>query len=197
MWQAQMDGHGWWTLMANLSKADAAGEVAKTSDEFRSGPRAEGMVRSEKVSPAGPGTPSQYPHESYPQYDSRWTRYWIEVKLLQPPSAFKEWSSAYLNGAPLPGNADDPEGRWHMVSLWSADEQRPAQRLLYRVPMNWQAPKWDPRLSTFRFEMNSSQSEGFIGPWIGYGRNVVVLHNYPLPATSNPESDPIFERPQR
>jgi hypothetical protein len=195
-WQVQMGGHGWWTLMANLN-AQGAGEVANTSDEFRSGLRALGMVRSEKVSPAGPGTPSQYPDQTYAQFHSRWTRYWVEVKLLQPPSAFKEWSNAYLGGAPLPNNTDDPEGRWHMVSLWSADEHRPAQRLLYRIPMNWQASKWEPRVNMFKFEMNSSQAEGFVGPWVGYGRNVAILHNYPLPSTSNPESDPIFERPQR
>jgi hypothetical protein len=198
-WQLMIDGHAWWTLMTNLSQAGGdANEVTKTSDEFRPGTRADGMIRNEKVLPSGPGTPTQYPNETYPQYHSRWTRYWVEVKLLQPPSAFREWSDAYLGGAPLRGNSDDPSGRWHMVSLWSADENRNAQRLLYRVPMNWDAATGrQPHVSMFRFEMNSSQETGFIGPFVGYGRNVVVLHNYTLPAT-NPETDAfLFQRPTR
>jgi hypothetical protein len=179
--------------------------VTKVSDEFGPGTLANAMTRGERVSPSGPGTPSQYPSQTYPQYHGRWVRYWLEVKLLQPPSAFTDWSAAYCNptvctgngGREIGPNPGEPQGRWHMVSLWTADEQRGVQRLLYKVPMNWKSELGrGPHLTRFDFEVNTSQSTGFIGPFVGYGRNVVVLRNYPLPAV--PESDTtLFQRPRR
>lgn len=196
-------GHPWWTLMHNLDPSFSSpdpNEVAKVTDEIGGGLRANGIVTTERVTPSGPGTPPQRPtyREAYAQYHSRWTRYWIEIRLAQSPSAFTDWSDAYLGGAPLGGNAQDAQGRWHMVSLWSADENRDVQRLLYRVPVNWvgAAQQRDPYISRFEFQMNSSK-RGLTGPLIGYARNVVLLHNYKL-ASANPEADTfLFQRPRR
>ena len=194
--------HGWWTLMNNLGPSTNSpnpDEVSKVTDEIGSGVRANGMISTERVTPSGPDTPPQRPTyaEAYPQYHSRWTRFWIELKLLQPPSAFTEWSSTYLKGAPLNGNPGDPQGRWHMASLWSADEGRDVHRLLYRIPLNWKAEieGRTHHVTRFDLQMNSSKS-GLTGPLVGYVRNVVMLHNYRLPA--NPETDSLlFQRPRR
>jgi hypothetical protein len=200
MFQIMIDGHGWWTLMANLAWADQSrGEVAKVSDEFRSGARPDGSLSVSPVTPAGPGTPDQR-NKSGSQYYQRpgtWTRYWVEVILAQPPSAFTDWSQAYLGGKTVGANPDDPQGRWHMVSLWSADEDRPARRLLYRVPINWNAALWEPHLSMFRFEMNTSQPPlSLEGPLIGYARNLVILHDYKLPAVAENDAY-LFQKPIR
>jgi hypothetical protein len=202
MFQLIIDGHAWWTLMANLAWADLgnSGEVAKVSDELRSGVLADGMVVRSPWTPAGAGAADQRNRSGsqYHQKHGTWTRYWIEVNMLQPPSAFTDWSQAYLGGRTLGANPEDPEGRWHMVSLWSADEDRPARRLLYRVPINWNAGLgWEPHVSMFRFEMNTSQPPlSLTGPLIGYGRNVVFLQNYRLPAV--PETDSyLFQKPIR
>jgi hypothetical protein len=202
MFQVQVGGHAWWTLMSGLawaSKTDAR-QVGMANDQFGSGGLADGVIKRGPWTPAGPGTPDQTNKSGsqHPQHHSVWTRYWIEVKMLQPPSAFTEWSDEYLGGAPLGANPDDPEGRWHMVSLWMADENRAPRRLLYRVPINWNAAQgWEPQLTLFRFEMNTSQPpDSLVGPLIGYGRNTVLLHNYALPAV--PETDAfIFQRPRR
>lgn len=202
MFQAQIGGHSWWTLMSGMAWASDTDErqVGMPNDQFRSGTLADGVLKRGPFTPAGPGTPDQTNNSGsqYPQHHSVWTRYWIEVKMLQPPSAFREWSDEYLGGAPLGANPDDPEGRWHMVSLWMADENRAPRRLIYRAPLNWNAALgWDPRLTLFRFEMNTSQSaDSLDGPLVGYARNTVLLHNYALPAV--PETDTfIFQRPRR
>jgi hypothetical protein len=76
-----------------------------------------------------------------------------------------------------------------MVSLWVADVQRDVVRLLYRVPA-----AVETQLACFVFEFNTSNRPSQTGPLVGYGRNVVVLHNYKLPTV--PESDQrIFLRP--
>ena len=193
MFQMMIDGHGWWTMMANLAWADLTnpGEVTKVSDEFRSGSLAEGMQRGSPWTPGGPETPDQRNRSGsqYFQKSGTWTRYWVEVNMLQPPSAFSDWSKEYLGGRTLSPNPGDPEGRWHMVSLWTADENRPPHRLLYRVPIDWNSGLgWKPHVSLFRFELNTSQPPlSLKGPFIGYGRNVVILQNYKLPAGA--ESD--------
>lgn len=202
MFQVMIDGHAWWTLMANLAWANTgdAGEVTKVSDEFRSGKLASGMVTGSPFSPAGEGAADQRNRSGsqHGQKHGTWTRYWIEVNMLQPPSAFTDWSKAYLGGRAVSLNPDDPEGRWHMVSLWTADENRPARRLLYRVPVNWNAGLgWKPHVSLFRFEMNTSQPPlSLTGPLIGYGRNVVILHNYKLPAVAETDTY-LFQKPVR
>lgn len=202
MFQVMMGGHGWWTLMSTFDWASPTDtkQVGMAADSFRAGTLADGAIQREPWTPSGPGTPDQRNKSGsqYPQLHSVWTRYWIEIKMLQPPSAFTEWSQTYLNGAPLGPNLNDPEGRWHMVSLWMADEKRDARRLLYRVPINYDGNAgWNPWISRFRFELNTSQpANSLTGPLIGYARNMVVLHNYELPAVA--ESDTfIFRRPGR
>ena len=166
-------------------------EVTKVTDELGgSGTRPNGMISAERVSPSGPDTPPQRPTytQASPMYHSRWTRYWIEVRLLQPPSAFTEWSRTYLNGASVNPNPGDAQGRWHMVSLWSADEGRDVHRLLYRVPFNWKGRLRDERLTSicFDLQMNSSKS-GLIGPLVGYVKNVVsCCATTSCPAILNP-----------
>jgi hypothetical protein len=196
MFQVEMGGHGWWTLMHGLSYASAPGEAARISDSFRTGFFADpSQTKREPWERPGPGAVT--PQWTFPIYDSRWTRYWIEIKFAQPPGAFTEFSEAYLGGVPVRPNAYDPQGRWVMVSQWIADERRPPTRILYRVPAEYtNGIGWDAYVQRFRFEMNTSQSKGFIGPWIGYGRNVVVLHNYALPRV--PETDRLlFQQPVR
>lgn len=202
MFQMVMDGHGWWTLMSRLAAASDSdtGEVGKASDEFRSGVLADGVVQRSPFYPTGMGAVDSRRSSGgeYGQRHSVWSRYWIEIRFLRPPSEFTEWSSAHLGGRPLGPNPEDPQGRWHMVSLWMADETRNAQRLLYRVPINWNsALNWEPTAITFRFEMNTSQDPlSLIGPLIGYGRNVVLLRNYSLPPVAETDSL-IFQRPRR
>jgi hypothetical protein len=84
-----------------------------------------------------------------------------------------------------------------MISMWTADENRPVRRLLYRVPINWNGVLWDPIVDMFKFEMNTSQPPGsLIGPLVGYGRNVVLLHNYNLPNVAETDKV-IFRQPVR
>jgi hypothetical protein len=199
MFHVMIGGHAMWTLMQSPTWASGADEAAKAWDSLLAGPAEgtfpNGLLKREPYQPSGVGTPNQgnKSGSQYPQYHSRWMRYWIEIKLFQPHTAFTEWNAAY--GVTLQPHPNDAQGRWHMVSLWSADETRDVQRLVYRVPVGWKST-WSPSISRFDFEMNTSQNTGFIGPWIGYGRNVVVLHDYRLPSV--PETDAfLFQRPVR
>jgi hypothetical protein len=194
-------GHAWWTLMHSPAWAGLAptgpGEVGKAWDSVvtPSG-YPNGMIAREPLQPAGLGTPDQKKGggEQTPIFHSRWYRYWVEVKLFQPPSAFSDWNAS--TGAVLQPNPNDPQGRWHMVSQWIADENGSVRRLMYRVPMGW-AANWSPHISRFDLEMNSSQSTAgytFVGPLVGYARNVIILRNYNLPSV--PETDSLlFQRP--
>jgi hypothetical protein len=190
-----LGGHAIWTLMQSPAWAGGS-DIGKLWDSLRTpGAAPAGMVVREPWTPTGPGAPDQRngSGEQFPIYANTWMRYWLEVKMYQPPSAFTEWKA--VTGQTLQPNPTDAQGRWHMASLWFADENRGPQRLLYRIPLGW-GSTWDPNVNRFDFEMNSSQSTGFIGPWVGYGRNVVALHNYQLPST--PENDTfIFKRPVR
>jgi hypothetical protein len=188
-------GKAWWTMLQAPAWASTTvpTEAAKVWDSFWGDPLPNGAIQREPWHPTGLGAPDQRNKsgEQVAVFHGRWTRYWVEIKLLQPPEAFTDWKTA--TGATVQPNANDPEGRWHMVSQWVADEGRDPQRVLYRIPVSFNA-NTSSRISRFDFEMNTSQGSGFIGPWVGYGRNVVVLHNYSLPAA--PESDKfIFQRP--
>jgi hypothetical protein len=191
-----LGGHALWTLMHSPAWADS-GDIGKVWDSFvtPSGPP-NGLVSREPWTPCGEGCPDQRKGsgEQVGIKANTWMRYWLEIKMFQPPSAFVEWTR--VTGQTLQPNPSDPQGRWHMASLWFADETRAPQRLLYRIPVGW-LDTWNPAISRFDFEMNTSQSTGFIGPWTGYGRNVVILQDYQLPA-SRPEADTvIFQRPVR
>jgi hypothetical protein len=212
-------GYGWWTLIDYFGTATnegAPGQVSNTTDEFRAGMGTDddndsanpmlptGMTEyRDGLVPSGQGTPVQYPNlgsqTALNVYHSRWTRYWIEIKPCQAPSAFTDWSAAYLGGATLNSNPNDSLGRWHMLSVWIADEDRTPQRKVFRAPMNWNAQLQQPGINRFRFEVNSSKTD-FIGPFRAYARNLVVLKDYTSTAwtTSAPENDTtIFKRPVR
>jgi hypothetical protein len=187
--------------------------VSALSNECRSGqPDPEGhlAINGDQVYPQGAGTYGpggtkenpvyyEYPgaNNGYRLKHSVWSRRWVELRMGLPHTAFTEWNSEY--GVTLTANSNDPNGgRWNMISLWAWDEVRGLQRVLYRVPMNWAADPTKlnrtPFMNFFRFEFNSSKS-GFIGPFIGYGRNVVILKNYMLPDT-DPEDDTFIFRQQ-
>jgi hypothetical protein len=216
--QVGLHGIDWWTLMDNFrtvvfNDTDES-LVSSLSNEHRHGqPTPEGDIATsgDQVGPQGAGTYGSGTKENPEYYEfpgaehgyrlkhSVWTRRWIELRMGVDASEFTEWNAEY--GVTVSPNANDPNGgRWNMVSLWAWDEVRGLQRILYRVPMNWAAdptkPSRTPFMARFRFEFNSSK-EGFIGPFIGYGRNVVVLKNYMLPDV-DPEDDTfIFRRPVR
>jgi hypothetical protein len=203
----------WWTHVVYFNKAIAYadGSVTTETDEGPTGNLAEGRVRvgsSDRFHPAGAGCASQEPFgapNGVRSYHSVWTRYWVEVKLHQPSSAFTDWNNLVCTGASNPctgaggtqiaANPLAADGTWHMVSIWRADENRDAERIVFRMPMDWKADIWDPQLIGFRLEMNTSKDDA-AGPFHGYGRNVFVLKNYSLPAV-NPESDAVFARPRR
>lgn len=188
-----VDGR-WWTHVNRWTLAGAHPEVSRVVQAMTGGSESApaGFFRTQPgLEPEGPGTQG---YESYPIYYGRWTRYWVEIRLNQPDTAFTEWKALGSNG--LNGNSANLTGTYHMLSMWVADEQRPPVRVLYRVPwfMNGNA---NSSVGSFDYEFNTSSAPGQQqGPLIGYGRNVVVLHNYPLPAV--PETDAtIFVRPVR
>jgi hypothetical protein len=192
--------HGLWTMLTQMAWARDAAEVGRQTDSgfggVDSGTLPVPMTKREPwqltntniVQTNGSGS-------QFGVHHSKWTRYWVEIKLAQPPSAFTEWNARY--GVTVQPNPIDPDGRWLMVSQWIADEHREPTRIMYRVPMSW-GGDWPtpPRIARFDIEMNTSEADGFVGPWIGYARNVVLLHNYALPNV--PENDRfIFQRPVR
>jgi hypothetical protein len=79
-----------------------------------------------------------------------------------------------------------------MASVWIADQNRNPVAVMFRAPVGWTG---DGRIERFDFEFNTSdEAPAQAGPLVGYGRNVVVLHNYQLP--NAPLNDPlIFKRP--
>lgn len=203
--QVEVAGHGWWTLMQSpgvMGSTLVQPQCAVITDEIRSTPLvpAAGLITPERVTPSGLGTLPQTPTylQAFRIMHSRWTRYWVEVNLFQPASAFVDWNATY--GVTLQPNASPgSNGTWHMVSEWIADEQRPAARVLFRVPMDFTGPRaaatpWSGKVDRFRFEQNTSK-KNFVGPWIGYGKNVALLRNILLPAI-NPEASLFFQQPQ-
>lgn len=114
-----------------------------------------------------------------------WTRYAVEIKMDQPGANFTEWSTTYLSGVPLTGT-------WDMVSMWAWDENRDAQRILYRVPF----PPIGTFYTQFRIAWNTSSHNlqsgtGLTGPIVVDLRNVILLHNYTVVEGSN-----FFNRPR-
>jgi hypothetical protein len=212
--QGLADGHGWWTLMNHQGVArNLAAHVGFTvGDEFRAahgvtegGAYPTGMTSNEGVQPAGPGTDAilasgetqhqQYNDRCYPIDHSVWHRVVVEIRFAQLPSAFTDWSTAYLDGATLNSNPRDPDGlgRWHMVSKWYMSEVMDPVRILYRVPMGWGNSSTAIRYVTgWKFEMNSSKS-GAIGPINGWGRNFLCLKD--MYADENDSN--LFRRPVR
>jgi PKD repeat protein len=184
----------WWTVKDHFFRADADPEISKiTSTLDRNGlPLPPGCSSNDPLEPTGEGAA---PRESYPILHSRWTRRWIEIRLNRPAAEFTEWKALAVEGPT--GNSADLTGTWHMLSLWVADEGREAARTLFRVPWQMGGTQSNSTVGSFDFEFNTSCNPPpcQTGPLIGYGRNVVVLHNYALP-TVDPEADAdIFQKP--
>jgi hypothetical protein len=156
-----------------ISLANAsAGEVSKHHEGpvgTKLLPAAPGVIRRDPYQPTGLGA---VPHRSFATRFNRWTRYWVEVRMNVPGSEFDEWSQVALAGAPF-------SGQWDMVSVWIADEERDATRVLFRVPAARR--NLDTMIGSLRLAWDTSTNNlaggGLTGPVIAYVRNVVVLHN--------------------
>jgi hypothetical protein len=213
-----IDNHSYWTTMNNMGPArdyNAANgtHIAQFNTDECNSPAnvlAPGILRDERVQSTTTGktdgagqtnkaglpgalTRRQYPvyTDAVAQYVGRWTRYWIEVRPMQPyDTAFTEWEA--FTGLSM----TDSTAGWWMWSKWQMDELDSApKRILYKVPINANAASWvTQHISRIRFTADSSKT-GFIGPWVMYFRNFVVLKNYTLPST--PETDSfIFQAPE-
>jgi len=181
----QGSGVRWWTHTVRFNQPNAPDEVVATPFDSLSVGRLKipGLTKTKPYTPTGAGALGG---RVYPIHASMWTRWWSLVELDVPSSdpRWDAWKSLSAEAAQL-------SGTWDMLSLWVADEQRDAVRLLYRVPASV-----NTQLASFDFEFNTSAKPSQTGPLIGYGRNVVVLHNYRLPTI--PENDQrIFVRPTR
>lgn len=143
--------------------------------------------------PTGQGTPGD---RTYPWHYGVWTRYWVEIKPYQPPEAFTEWSDEYLGGATLNASTWDPLGRYHMTTVWIADENRDPIPVLYRVPMSFDQYSW---ITRFDLEFNNSDATPIPGggDWLGYARGIHLYKNIPLPANAHLTETDIFKRPVR
>jgi hypothetical protein len=194
---------GWWTLLSHLAKRTDGATIGPYHSGISggSGGHGDGVTSGKPFAPTGVGA---QPANTFQLQHSVWTRFWVEIQTFQPPSAFTEWNSTYCKpgttsnpcagtaGTQIGPNPDDPAGRWHMASVWIADQNRNPVAVMFRAPVGWTG---DGRIERFDFEFNTSdEAPAQAGPLVGYGRNVVVLHNYQLP--NAPLNDPlIFKRP--
>ena len=80
------------------------------------------QVSAGSVPDAGQGT---VPYNTQPLHHSMWTRYWIEIRMNQPHTAFTTWVNKY---------GSIPAGTYHMVSVWVADEGHDAVRQVFQAP---------------------------------------------------------------
>lgn len=210
LFQIFIDGTtGWWTHM---------GYTAAAANAYPSDPYAvlsAEAVRMTQPFPVGiiqrdgplayQGSPlNGWPRNStaktdmVPQTYGVWTRYWFEVVLNQPVSAFSEWQDNVLTPRGLTLVASTHPalgGNWNMISCWTATPTSGPTRVTYRAPVGVLSGVDDNRLGGFRVEIDTSKT-GSTGEWTAYFRNPVVLKDYALPST-NPESDTfIFQRPE-
>jgi hypothetical protein len=190
----QVDGGRWWTHAMGRGGQQSDPVVNDSYNSLSGGGTGfpTGVTQREPLTPPGEGT---IPTRSFFIHHGVWTRYWFEVRLYLPPEAFTSWMAH--TGVTLEPNPNDPQGRYHMISSWIADEHRGPVRLTYQAP--WRTggtlDRPDAILSHFQYEFHTSQTApSQSGPLIGYGRNVVALRNYRLPPI--PETDTtIFVRP--
>jgi len=172
-----------------LSRPHASGALAST-------PNPEGLTAGDPYKPPGGGGALGY--DGPRTRVKEWTRYWVRYEMARPASdpIWADWKAQNsIDG--LGRSSKDLSGTWMAFSLWMAQESLPPTRLWWRVPVDAFDSTGAPvRISAFEYEFNTSTSGmALTGPLIGYGRNVVVLRNYPLPP--RPEDDTkIFERPR-
>jgi hypothetical protein len=168
------DSDAYWVLkdhLLSLGPGDATSHY-DTIDYPHSAldPNAPGVIHDDPFRPTGLGAA---PSRGFTTRRNTWSRYWLEVRLRVPGSEFTEWSKAALGGAPL-------SGVWDMASLWVANEEEDAKRVIYRVPISPTDPAM--MLSHFRVQFdtsshNATPGTGLTGPYVAYARNVVVLQN--------------------
>jgi hypothetical protein len=192
---------GWWTLLSHLSKRSSEAAAIGPLHSGIAGDHGDAVTAGKPFAPTGAGA---LPSNTFQLHHSVWTRFWVEIKAFQSPASFVEWNSAYCKpgtgnnpcsgagGTQIGPNPEDPAGRWHMASVWAADENRNPVTIMFRAPLAWTG---DGRIERFDFEFNTSEEPvAQTGPLVGYGRNVVVLRNYQLP--NAPLNDTlIFKRP--
>lgn len=182
---ANTDGRRWWTHLNSFDASTQADEVSRVFDAIdRTGlALAPGVERTKPITPAGTAAAGG---RTFTVKHGKWTRYWMEIALAVPAQdpRWNDWKAMNAAAAKLTGS-------WDMLSLWIADENTAPMRILYRVP--W--VRKGSHISSFEFEFNTSaKPPAQTGPLVGYGRNVVVLRDYKLPAV--PETDVrIFARP--
>jgi hypothetical protein len=198
-----------WTMLAELrSRTSHSLSVGAHKENPGSKLGAEGRTSLIPFEPTGLGA---LPALGFDIHHSVWTRYWVEIKPHRPADEFTEWAALVCK----PGQANNPctgaggrqiapnpepvhAGRWHMVSVWIADENREPVPVLYRAPISWPLVRREYEgMTRFDFELNTSDKPiAAEGPLTGYGRNVVVLRNYKLPSV--PLTDTvIFKKPLR
>jgi hypothetical protein len=190
-------GGRWMTSpQIRYNRVTAADEIATVASNVNANP-APGVTKIDSLHPPGGNdgvttgcaTPVYGDVNSggtrLPIYHSRWTRILWEVRMNVDASDpdWDCWKSVT--------GGDALWGKWHMVSMWVADETNDFKRALYKVPVYTQ----HANLDVFDFEFNTSAvSPAKTATWVYYVRNFVALRNYTLPAV--PESDTaIFVRP--
>lgn len=170
----------WGTQMNLLST-----EVDDYSTTTANKPR--GHSSGDPVSPTGQGAQAAR-HYNYPW--QTWVRHVFEIRMFEPHTAFTAWNTA--TSVTLQSNPQDASGRWHMMSHWVMTEAAGPTRIMYKRP--WFT---DVGASFEKFNFNYHTSQDWptmTGPLVAYARNLVILHNYELPATPE-DDDVIFQRP--
>jgi len=164
-----------------LSRPHASGALGGT-------PNPEGLTAGDPYKPPGGGGALGY--DGPRTRVKEWTRYWVRYEMARPASdpIWADWKAQNSIDA-LGRSSANLSGTWMAFSLWMAQESLPPTRLWWRVPVDAVDSTGAPvRISSFEYEFNTSTSGmALTGPLIGYGRNVVVLRNYPLPP--RPEDD--------
>lgn len=142
MWQVRPGrSNGLWTLCHSRTV-----EGWRYVDAVRSNVRSaqsipNGMIDAgnDRIVPLGAGVAySQAKYiNAYPVTMGLWTRYWVEIRFARPHTEFTSWNAEY--GVTLQPNIDDMsgQGRWHMLSMWAANENASVERLMYQIPMGW------------------------------------------------------------
>jgi hypothetical protein len=194
----------WGTIRWRWSDADPSDPTMLGSDDqpWDSAGTSPGSTPEQFIDPTGLGAELaktwQYKH-------SMWIRMIVELKLQQEPEVFTEYASmvctgvataACPNGTVIKDNPSDPQGQWHMVSMWYLDESGRRATILYRVPITTPAAQW-PYVTSFDYELNTSEAApSRNADWTGWTRNVIFLRNYTIP--NSPFTDTVlFQNPIR
>jgi hypothetical protein len=194
----------WGTIRWGWGWADPNDPTMLASDDqpWDSAGTSPGSTPEQFIDPTGLGAA---PAKTWQYKHSMWIRMIVEFKLQQEPEAFTEYAStvctgaataACPNGTVIKDNPNDPQGQWHMVSMWYLDESGRRGTILYRVPITMPASQW-PYVTAFDYELNTSEAApSRTADWTGWTRNVIFLRNYSIP--NSPFNDTVlFQNPVR